>query len=93
MIRWAVRFWKARFTIHHCAHALNGSIVTDPFPLNAVPKTRLDPVALAIQNLVPAPTNSALINNYVAGYVGIRHTDINSIKVDQILTSKSAIRN
>ncbi len=70
---------------------VNGQIVTNPFPNNTIPKTRLDPVALNIQALVPLPTSSALNNNYLAGYLGVRHTDINSVKVDQILTSKSKV--
>jgi hypothetical protein len=54
-----------------------------------IPATRLDPVALNIQKLVPEPNQPGLINNYLAAYTGIRHTDINSIKVDQIITTKS----
>jgi hypothetical protein len=69
--------------------AANGQIVRNPFPNNAIPTSRLDPVALNIQNLVPMPTSGGLNNNYLAGYTGIRHTDINSIKVDQIITSNS----
>jgi hypothetical protein len=69
--------------------APGGSIVRNPFPNNAIPTSRLDPVALNIQNLVPQANQPGLNNNYLAGYTGIRHTDINSIKLDQIITDKS----
>lgn len=71
------------------AHAAtSGQIVATPFPNNTIPTSRLDPVALNIQALVPQANLPGLNNNYLAGYVGIRHTDINSVKVDQILTDK-----
>ncbi len=74
--------------------ASNGSVVRTPFLNNVVPATRMDSVALAIQNLIPAPSGpnaSGLINNYLPAYDSIRHTDINSIKVDQMLTSKAKL--
>jgi hypothetical protein len=37
------------------AHTVNGRLVTDPFPLNKISPTRFDPVALAIQKLIPEP--------------------------------------
>src|SRR5205823_39063 len=42
---------------------VNGQIVTDPFPNNTIPQSRFDPVAVKIQNLIPAPTNSGLLVN------------------------------
>jgi len=74
--------------------ASNGQVVRTPFMNNTVPLARQDPVAMAIQNLIPLPAGpnaNGLINNYLPAYVGIRHTDINSIKVDQMLTSKSKL--
>jgi hypothetical protein len=76
-------------TTNHVAP--NGQTVRDQFPNNAIPQSRLDPVSLAMQSLVPQPNRPGLINNYLAGYTGIRHTDINSIKVDQTVTSKSKL--
>jgi hypothetical protein len=59
---------------------------------NIIPKNRLDPVALAMQSLIPEPTNpTALDGNYLPTWQAIRHTDINSIKVDQIVTSKAKL--
>ena len=72
--------------------APNGQVVRTPFLNNTIPLTRQDPVALAIQNLIPAPLGpnaKGLINNYLPTYSTLRHTDINSIKVDQMLTSKA----
>jgi hypothetical protein len=49
---------------------------------------------VAIQNLIPQPAGpnaNALINNYLPAYSTFRHTDINSIKVDQIITPKSKL--
>jgi hypothetical protein len=37
---------------------VNGLVVRTQFPGNIIPMSRMDPVALAIQNLIPMPTNS-----------------------------------
>ncbi|MBV9746258.1 MAG: carboxypeptidase regulatory-like domain-containing protein, partial [Acidobacteriia bacterium] len=45
----------------------NGLLIRDPFPGNAIPMNRLDPVALKVQSLIPNPQGpfaSQLINNY-----------------------------
>jgi hypothetical protein len=73
-------------------HQVNGQNVYDPFSGNAIPFSRLDPVALAIQKLIPAPTNpAASLNNYLPVYPSIRHTTIPSVKIDQVLTSKQKL--
>jgi outer membrane receptor protein involved in Fe transport len=61
----------------------NGQLVADPFPNNVIPTTRLDPVALKVQSFIPAPTNSAFINNYLPSYPSTRHTTVPAVKVDQ----------
>jgi hypothetical protein len=74
--------------------APSGQVVRTPFPNNTIPMTRMDPVALAIQSLIPLPAGpnaNGLINNYLPTYDTLRHTDINSVKVDQMLSSKSKI--
>lgn len=61
--------------------------VRDPFPGNVLPKDRLDPVALAIQNLIPKPqiANSQPINNFWS-YVPTRKImSIPSIKLDRMI--------
>jgi len=47
------------------ARTINGQVITDPFQGNLIPNNRFDPVAGKIQALIPATTNSALINNPV----------------------------
>ena len=69
--------------------APSGQVLRNPFQNNTIPESRFDPVSVAIQNLIPQANLPGLNNNYLEGYTGIRHTDINSIKVDQTLTSKS----
>src|ERR1019366_3017549 len=44
------------------------SIVTDPFSGNAIPTSRLDPVALKIQALIPTATGSGFVNNLVPAF-------------------------
>ncbi len=66
-----------------------GVITETPFPNNAIPISRMDPVALYLQSLFPAPNiPGVLINNYnVAPYSNFQHTTIPSIKIDQSLSS------
>jgi len=71
--------------------ASNGVGVADVFPNNIIPATQFSPVAVAIQNLLPAPTNTAAFNNYAGNNLGQRITAIPSIKVDQTLGSKQKL--
>lgn len=47
---------------------IGGNVIRDPFPGNAIPLSRMDPIALKIQNLMPKPTlnvsNDAPVNNW-----------------------------
>ncbi|MEK7405938.1 MAG: TonB-dependent receptor [Acidobacteriota bacterium] len=61
---------------------VGGRIYRDPFPNNTIPKANMDPVALKIQGLFPAPFNSALINNYERRYQYRKIQDIPSVKID-----------
>ncbi len=64
-----------------------GGIVTNLFPSGQIPANRLDPVALAIQKLLPQPTNANLINNYnIPYYTTFTHTTNPSIKIDHSLS-------
>jgi hypothetical protein len=67
------------------AAIVNGVNATAPFENNKIPFSRLDPVALAIQKLIPNPTGPGAFNNYLPVYPSVRHTTIPSIKVDQML--------
>jgi hypothetical protein len=69
---------------------VNGQIVEDPFQGNAIPVSRLDPVAMYLQSFFPAPNvPGATLNNYtIPAYSNFEHTTIPSMKIDQILNSK-----
>ncbi|HWF08967.1 MAG TPA: TonB-dependent receptor, partial [Bryobacteraceae bacterium] len=71
---------------------VNGQVVRDPFPNNVIPPSQQDPVALAIQKLIPLPTNNALLtNNYLVSYANPRLTYIPSLKIDYQLSSNSKV--
>jgi hypothetical protein len=64
-------------------------VVTDPFTGNIIPQSRLDPVALKAQALIPNPSNAGLlVNNFQGGYRQERTTTVPSIKFDQVVGSK-----
>jgi hypothetical protein len=71
--------------------ASNSELIRDPFANNTIPLTRLDPVALRVQALIPQPQGpfaTQLINNYNSPYT-IKSSDyIPSIKIDHSLSSK-----
>src|SRR5436309_908277 len=68
-----------------------------PFVGNIIPKDRLDPVALAIQGLIPNPQGAnagQLAQNFTPtgpSAQADRLTDITSLKADQNLTDKMKI--
>ena len=71
---------------------VNGQLVTNPFPNNTIPMSRMDSVALAIQNMVPQPTNPNLIaNNYQNPFISTTTTTVPSVKGDQLLGPKDKL--
>jgi hypothetical protein len=70
---------------------VSGQTVRDPFPNNTIPVQQLDPVALNVQKLIPLPTSSGLVNNYLTSYRNPRLTYIPSVKVDYQLSAKSKL--
>jgi hypothetical protein len=65
----------------------NNVTVRDPFPGNIIPKSRMDPVALAIQGYIPEPKINSLqpINNY-SNYTPTRKImSIPSVKLDEMI--------
>jgi hypothetical protein len=61
-----------------------GSQVRTPYPNNTIPLSAMDPVAVAIQKLLPLPNGPGDTNNYtVPSYTGFQHTTNLSFKVDQ----------
>jgi hypothetical protein len=61
---------------------VNGLRVRDAFPDNTIPKYRFDPVAAKIQEFIPQPTNSKLINNYLAPYPADTNMARPAVKID-----------
>jgi hypothetical protein len=70
---------------------VDGRIVRDPFQNNVVPTTRLDPVALKMQALIPSPSNSGLVNNLAIVDQTASTTTLPSIKIDQLASSKAKV--
>jgi hypothetical protein len=70
---------------------VNNQSVRDPFLNNTIPLAEQDPVALAVQKLIPLPTSPALTNNYLTSYRNPRLTYIPSLKIDYQLSAKSKV--
>jgi hypothetical protein len=71
---------------------VNGLVVRQPFPNNAIPANRLDKTALQIQSLLPQPTNGLLTNNYaIPAYFNYNHTEIPSLKIDHNISSSAKV--
>jgi Carboxypeptidase regulatory-like domain len=68
----------------YSTHTAGGQNVRTPYPNNAIPATSMDPVAVAIQKLLPLPNGPGDVNNYtIPGYTAFQHTTNLSFKVDQ----------
>ncbi len=62
---------------------VNGVTIRDPFANNTIPLSRMDPVALKIQALMPQPTNGSLINNWLQAPLSRKTSYNTGGKVDQ----------
>ena len=71
--------------------APDGRLVRDPFPNNMIPVGRMDPVALKVQSLIPAPTRAGLTNNGIYPYRSTRTTYIPSVKADHSFNTKGKL--
>jgi hypothetical protein len=70
---------------------VNGQIVRTAFSNNTIPMSRMDSVALAIQNLIPNPTNSNAALNDLVTIPGDRVTSNESVKIDHQLSTNIKI--
>jgi len=70
---------------------VNGVTYRNPFPNNVIPQSQLDPVALKIQNYIPLPTSSGLINNFLPTYANPKYTLVPSTKMDYQISSRSKL--
>jgi hypothetical protein len=68
------------------SRTINGQVLRDPFTGNRLPASRLDPVALKIQDMVPTATLPSLINNWQQIAPNSRIQAIPAIKVDHNFT-------
>src|SRR5262249_13937720 len=69
-----------------------GEVIRDPFNNNIIPKSQMDPVAVAIQNLIPKPTILNQVNNNgIYPYVSDRTTTIPAVKIDHSLSAKAKL--
>lgn len=73
----------------------DGRLVRTPFAGNKIPLSRMDPVALTIQNMFPAPlgstATSATTNYSIPAYSNFRHTTIPSLKIDEQISPTKKI--
>jgi len=67
---------------------VNGQGVRTPFPNNVIPTSRISPIALKIQALLPMPQTSGNINNWNEVYANPRTQWIPSVKVDHTFSEK-----
>ncbi len=68
--------------------------VRDPFPGNMISPTRFDPIAVKIQNYIPAgigPNANGVANNYIPTFTGITTVTIPSFKIDQVIGPKTKV--
>ncbi len=73
------------------ARAVSGQSVTDPFPGNLIPTSRISPVSAKIQAFIPAPSNGALVNNWNQTYPTPKFQAVPSIKADHNITDKQRL--
>ena len=71
--------------------SVGGQVVRNPFPNNTIPMSRMDPVALKIQALIPLPFNSSPINNLISPWVAPQWTIIPAVKLDQLMGPKTKL--
>src|SRR5437764_6297907 len=71
--------------------AVGSGFVRDPFPGNILPASRLDPNAIKLLNLYPAPNIGGLFNNYAANPVTQNDVNQGDIRIDHNFSDKDSI--
>jgi hypothetical protein len=77
-----------------CAGMSAGSqvgFVREAFPGNILPANRLDPNAIKLLNLYPAPNNPTLFNNFAANPILRNNVNQFDIRIDQNFSEKDSI--
>ncbi len=67
---------------------VNGQVVRTPFPGNIIPMSRISPIAMKINSLIPAPQNAGSTNNFNDVYANPRTQWIPSVKIDHTFSEK-----
>ncbi len=81
------------------ARTVNGQVVTTQFPGNTIPTSSLNPIALKVQSLLPAPFCVAgppcnplgAVNNFQNTEFEHRQTEVPSLKLDHNISSKDKV--
>jgi hypothetical protein len=73
------------------ASTVNGVAIRNAFPGNIIPASRLDPVALKIQQYFPLPSRSGLQNNWEQSGSTVRKNQVVSVKIDHNLSDKARV--
>jgi Carboxypeptidase regulatory-like domain/TonB dependent receptor len=68
-----------------------GSGVRTPFPNNTIPSSRISKVSQSFESYLPAPTNGAIANNYLATLPNLVNNDSTTNKVDYNLSDKNRL--
>ncbi|MGH9628898.1 MAG: carboxypeptidase regulatory-like domain-containing protein, partial [Bryobacteraceae bacterium] len=70
---------------------VNGNWVRDPFPNNLVPASRLNPNAVKLMNLYPAPTTSGIFNNFNVTRGNVDDTNAFDVRIDHNFSEQDQI--
>jgi len=70
---------------------VGGVIYRDVFPGNRIPLSRIDPVALAIQKLMPSPINASVSNNWQQNGVYVKSQSAPAFKIDHTIDPKDRL--
>ena len=69
----------------------NGQYLRSPFPGNIIPANRLDPNAVKLLSLFPAPTQPGLYNNYNVNANAMTNVNAFDTRIDEYATEKDQI--
>ena len=72
-------------------HTVSGLVSRNPFPGNIIPTSRLDPVALNIQKLIPVPSRAGQVNNWLQDFSGKTGAKLFTTKIDHGFTSNAKL--
>ena len=70
---------------------MNGLVVRTLFPNNTIPQSRMDPVALKVQALIPSPTNGQNTLNWLPVIPTNTQQQIPSLKIDENLSDRDKL--